>query len=100
MKSLKVCLFFLLFLSNNCLNSLPLPDDIVEQDELKGILNGLNESTTAASTGLGNLAGLGQSVGNAGPMLIIGGFQAVITKFDPALIQGLPGLSGALPVGK
>lgn len=102
MKTFRVCTIFLLIVSNHFSNSSPIPDsNEVDQKEAKGILDGLNESTTAAPTGLGNISGLGQNIGNAGPMLIIGGFQAVVTKFDPSLIQGLPGFpGGALPVGK
>jgi hypothetical protein len=77
--------------------------DHVDESEVdaRGILDGLGGSSTAAPGGLGGLAGMGQAAGGLGPMLIIGGFQALVTKFDPALVQGLPGLSGvALPTGK
>ena len=105
MKSLTICLFFWCLLLRKCSNPSPLTNNNkVEHEELKGILDGLlNESTTSAP-GIGSVAGLGQNIGNVGPLLIIGGFQAVITKFNmpgvPALIQDLPGLSGALPTGK
>lgn len=98
MQSLKV-LLVLLLVEVTC--TLPVSNEDI-RDETKGLLDGLSSSTAAPSSGgeLGGLAGVGQNVGNAGPMLIIGGFQAVVTKFDPALIQGLPGLSGLNPVGK
>jgi hypothetical protein len=71
------------------------------ETDARGILDGLGGSSTAAPGGLGALAGMGQGAGGLGPMLIIGGFQAIVTKFDPSLVQGLPGLSGvALPTGK
>lgn len=79
-------------------------EQVQDSAEAKGILDGLTGTTTSApAAGLpsagGIIPGLGSNVANAGPMLIIGGFQAVVTKFDPSLIQGLPGLSGlpALP---
>lgn len=68
----------------------------------KGIFDGLAGTTTAAPSlpgGLSGLPSLGQSAEGAQPLLIIGGFQAVVTKFDPSLVQGLPGLAGAAPVG-
>lgn len=84
-------------------NSSPLSEESVTadfNDEPKGILDGLGTTTASpAPGGLGGLAGLGQNVGNAGPLLIIGGFQAIVTKFDPSLVQGLPGMP-ALPAGK
>lgn len=27
-----------------------------------------------------------------GPKLIVGAFQAIVTKFDPSLVQGMPGV--------
>lgn len=90
-------------------SSSPVPEETQIQDtdvEAKGILDGVTGGSTTSSPsapGLGGLGGLGQNVGGAGPMLIIGGFQAIVTKFDPSLIQGLPGLSGVaggLPTGK
>jgi hypothetical protein len=88
-------------------SALPTPNEHVQvvdsEMDGKGILDGIGGSSTAAPApgGLGGLAGMGQAAGGLGPMLIIGGFQAVVTKFDPALVQGLPGLSGvALPGGK
>lgn len=89
----------------SCSESTPVPEETQIQDndvEAKGLLDGVT-GTTTSSPGLGGLGGLGQNVGGAGPMLIIGGFQAIVTKFDPSLIQGLPGLSGVaggLPTGK
>ena len=77
--------------------------------EAKGILDGIvpsGSTTTTAAPGL--IPGLGSfpapvnNLANSGPMLILGGFQAIVTKFDPSLIQGLPGLAGLpqLPAGK
>lgn len=69
-------------------------------NEAKGILDGVtvNAPTTTAAPGLGNLPSIGQNVAAAGPMLIVGGFQAVVMKADPSLIQGMPGLSGLPPI--
>lgn len=71
-------------------------DDETEKGILDGVMGSSSPSTTAkpAAGGFGGLPGLGSSVANAGPMLIIGGFQAVVTKFDPAMIAGLPGMGG------
>lgn len=82
-----------------CANPLPLANN--PETDAKGILDGVAGSSTASpsSGGLGGLSELGQNVGNAGPMLILGSFQAVVTKFDPALVQGLPGLSSVPSVG-
>lgn len=64
----------------------------------KGILDGLTtpgaSTTTAKPGGLNALPGGLSAVSNSGPMLILGGFQAIVTKFDPSLVQGLPGLAG------
>lgn len=77
-------------------------NEVVKENdsEAKGILDGVmaNAPTTTAAPGLGNLPSIGQSVAAAGPMLIVGGFQAVIMKADPSLIQGMPGLSGLPPI--
>lgn len=92
---------FLIFFIIKFACSLPVLEEV--KDEEKGMFDGLlpGSSTDAPSGGgLGGLAGLGETLGNAGPMLIIGGFQAIVTKFDPSLIQGLPGLSGINPIGK
>lgn len=110
MKSVKICSVFLLIVCTSPVYATPVSseNDVLKEDtadsEAKGILDGVtgNAPTTTAAPGLGNLPGFGQNVANAGPMLIIGGFQAVVTKFDPSLIQGLPGLSGMpqIPTGK
>ncbi|CAO1350709.1 unnamed protein product [Diamesa serratosioi] len=76
------------------------PENQIEQSDVqRGILDGVIPTTTAAPAaggGLGGLGGLGTNVGNAGPMLIIGGFQAIVTKFDPSMIGKIPGMP-ALP---
>lgn len=75
------------------------PESIKESDVQRGILDGVIPTTTvapAAGGGLGGLGGLGTNIGNAGPMLIIGGFQAIVTKFDPSMIGSIPGMP-ALP---
>lgn len=100
----------LLLLLISYTSSLAVPEETQIQDtdvEAKGILDGVTGGQTTSSPsapGLGGLGSLGQNVGSGvGPMLIIGGFQAIVTKFDPSLIQGLPGLSGVaggLPTGK
>jgi hypothetical protein len=72
----------------------PLPESVSESS--KGILDGVaggTTTTTKSPGGLNALPGL-NAVSNSGPMLILGGFQAVVTKFDPSLVQGLPGLAG------
>lgn len=72
--------------------------------DAKGILDNIvpGSTTTTATPGGLNLPGALNTVSNSGPMLILGGFQAVVTKFDPSLVQGLPGLAGLpqLPAGK
>lgn len=100
---MKVLTFTCVIILFSWTNSFPISDDPGEpNDEAKGVLDGATgTSTTSPSiSGLGGLSGLGQNVGNAGPLLIIGGFQAVITKFDPALVQSIPGLTGVSPIGK
>lgn len=79
--------------------ALPINDEKTKDSsrEVKGILDGVSGAST--STPIGIPSGLGQAMGEAEPKLIIGAFQAVITKFDPSLVQGLPGLSGLMPVG-
>lgn len=71
-------------------------DDETEKGILDGVMGSSSPSTTSkpAAGGLGGLPGVGSNVANAGPMLIIGGFQAVVTKFDPTMIAGLPGMGG------
>lgn len=76
-------------------SNLNLTKSIIDSNmEAKGIFDGLGGSSTVApeSSGLGGLSGIDQA-GGLGPMLIIGGFQALVTKFDPALVAGLPGLN-------
>ncbi|CAG9800020.1 unnamed protein product [Chironomus riparius] len=99
---MKILLTFLVLIA--CKASLSLPT----ATEAKGILDGIvpgGSTTTTAAPGL--IPGLGlpapvNNLANSGPMLILGGFQAIVTKFDPSLIQGLPGLAGLpqLPAGK
>lgn len=87
---MKVKIFLALILVTN---ALPIPE--VENDEPKGIIDGLAGTTTTAkpASGIGALPGL-NALANTGPILVLGGFQAIVTKFDPSLVQGLPGLSG------
>lgn len=66
-------------------------------DEARGILDGLGGSSTPVPSG-GGLAGMGQAIGNSSPMLVIGTFQAIVMKYDPAIAAGLPGMP-SLPVG-
>lgn len=75
----------------------------IESDGQRGILDGVIPTTTAAPAaggGLGGLGGLGSNIGNAGPMLIIGGFQAIVTKFDPSMIGSIPGMPALPNLGK
>lgn len=86
-----------------CINSSPVPNGtpVVDSEaDAKGILDNFASSTTAAPGlgGLGNLGGLGQSLGGAGPMMVVGSFQAILTKFDPSMIPSLP--TGGIPMGK
>lgn len=89
---MKVKIFLvLLFVSAN---SFPVPEN--NNDEGKGLIDGLAGGTTTAKPaagGLGALPGMG-ALANTGPILILGGFQAIVTKFDPSLVSGLPGLAG------
>jgi hypothetical protein len=102
MKSVKIFSFFLLAVctlhayASQVLSENQVPTEDIDS-EAKGILD-TKAPTTTVAPGLGGLSGIGQNVANAGPMLIIGGFQAVVTKFDPSLIQGLPGMSGLPPI--
>lgn len=82
----------LIFLSAKSILSVPIPSTESPRGILDGVVPG-SSSTTAAPGGL-NLPGAMNTIGNSGPMLILGGFQAIVTKFDPSLIQGLPGLAG------
>jgi hypothetical protein len=78
-------------------NAFPFPE--VENDESKGIIDTLAGTTTTAKPGgIGALPGL-NNLAQTGPILVLGGFQAIVTKFDPSLIQGLPGLSGLPQIG-
>lgn len=89
---MKVKIVFVLILMT--VNSLPITEEN-NNDEAKGILDGLGGSTTTAKPagGLGALPGI-DLLSNTGPILVLGGFQAIVTKFDPSLVQGLPGVSG------
>jgi hypothetical protein len=104
MTNVKIFSVFLLIICTSIARATPVSSgeevSVEEADsEAKGILDGATKaSTTTAAPGLGGLPSFGQNVANAGPMLIIGGFQAVVTKFDPALIQGLPGMSNLPPI--
>lgn len=98
---MKVLNFLYVIILFSCSNSFLISDDPREPGApAKGIFDGLTGSTTTSPGGLENLAGLGENVGSAGPLLIIGGFQAIITKFDPAIAQSIPGSSGVSPIGK
>lgn len=101
MAGVKIFFVFLLIVCTSILASPVSSENEIAPEkndtESKGILDGKAPTTTAAP-GFGALPGVGQSVANAGPMLIIGGFQAVVTKFDPALIQGLPGMGNLPPI--
>jgi hypothetical protein len=106
MTNVKICSVFLLMICTSNIYAIPVSSgsELSEEktdNEAKGILDGATakaSTTTAAPGGLGGLPNIGQNVANAGPMLIIGGFQAVVTKFDPGLIQGLPGMSNLPPI--
>lgn len=97
---MKAKLFFSVFFT--CLSVLlALPISQNSGESGKGILDGVaggSTTTTKAPGGLNALPGL-NAVSNSGPMLILGGFQAVVTKFDPSLVQGLPGLAGMPALG-
>lgn len=91
---MKAKFFFALIVTT--VNCLPTPQD---GEEGKRVLGGLAGSTTTAKPGgLGALPAL-SSLADTGPILVLGGFQAIVTKFDPSLVQGLPGLSGLPPIG-
>lgn len=105
MTNVKVFSVFFLIICTSITRAIPLSsvDKVSEEktdSEAKGIFDGgaTKASTTTAAPGLGGLPSFGQNVANAGPMLIIGGFQAVVTKFDPSLIAGLPGMSNLPPI--
>lgn len=81
------------------LNESDFQDDETEKGIFDGVLGSSASSTTAKPTAGGGLGGLGGlpnlgSISNAGPLLILGGFQAIVTKFDPTSISGLPGIGG------
>lgn len=105
MTDVKIFFVFLVITCTSITNATPVlsGNEVLEEktdSESKGILDGatVKASTTTAAPGLGGLPSIGQNVANAGPILIIGGFQAVVTKFDPGLIQGLPGMSNLPPI--
>lgn len=89
---MKVKIFLILFL----VSAKAFPITEVENDDGRGIIDGLVGSTTTAKPGIGGIGSLPgmSSLADTGPILVFGGFQAIVTKFDPSLIQGLPGLSG------
>lgn len=95
---MKVLTFIYVTILFSSLSSYP----ISVNQRAKGILDGVTGTSTASPNlpGLGGLSGLGENFGSAGPLLIIGGFQALVTKFDPALVQGMPVISGVSPIGK
>lgn len=68
--------------------SRPIEDQVSESEEsnenAKGVLDGLTSRAPSA----GGLSGIASNM--AGPLLVVGAFQAVVTKFDPT--QGLPSL--------
>jgi hypothetical protein len=72
-------------------------NDDVERGLIDGIVGSSSTTTAKPSGGLAlpSAGGIGQQVANAGPMLILGGFQAIVTKFDPSMIGSLPGLPGS-----
>lgn len=88
---------YLLLLTITLISSQPIQEKAASSDdEVRGILDGLGGSTPAPSGG--GLAGMGQAIGNSSPMLVIGTFQAIVMKYDPAIAAGLPGMP-SLPVG-
>jgi len=83
-------------------NCAPLESE-VEDGDAKGLLDGVTGGSSTTASPLGGLGGLGSAAGNAGPMLILGSFQAIVTKFDPALLPGIlsgGGLPSLPPAGK
>lgn len=99
---MKILLTFLIFAVCKVMT---IPTATESKGILDGVIPGGQSTTTTAAPGL--IPGLGlpapvNNIANSGPMLILGGFQAIVTKFDPSLVQGLPGLSGLpqLPAGK
>ena len=99
---MKILLTFLAVIF--CKGILALPIATESSLEPKGILDGVIPGGSTTTTAAPLIPGLGllNNVANSGPMLILGGFQAIVTQFDPSLIQGLPGLAGLpqLPAGK
>ncbi|CAO1303872.1 unnamed protein product [Diamesa tonsa] len=110
--NIKGILIVMLMVLLSCIETAPVeletsaektPESLKEGDGQRGILDGVIPTTTtapAAGGGLGGLGGLGSNVGNAGPMLIIGGFQAIVTKFDPSMIGSIPGMPALPNLGK
>lgn len=86
---------FIAFLIIFGCDAAPITETEDNSENAKGILDGVagGSTTTSKPGGLNALPGL-SAASNTGPMLIIGGFQAIVTKFDPSLVQGLPGLAG------
>lgn len=88
---------YLVLLTIALISSQPIQEKAASSDdEVRGILDGLGGSSTPAPSG-GGLAA--QAIGNSSPMLVIGTFQAIVMKYDPAIAAGLPGMP-SLPVGK
>jgi hypothetical protein len=94
--------FLLIPLSLHLICAMPLTDS--ENQDSRGIFDGVVPGATTTTTkapanglpvnGLPSASGALSQIGGSGPMLILGGFQAIVTKFDPSLVQGLPGLAG------
>ncbi|KAG5676980.1 hypothetical protein PVAND_006771 [Polypedilum vanderplanki] len=81
--------------------AMPFSND--SSDEAKGIFDGIlpNSSSSTTASPLPSLPDAFNKVSENGPMLILGSFQAIVTKFDPALIQSIPGIGlPQLPAGK
>jgi hypothetical protein len=94
---MKVFLIAILLIASQSVVAIPV--SVESNNEVKGVLDGIGGSSSTTSS---PIAGALNKVSDSGPMLILGGFQAVVTKFDPSLVQGLPGLAGIpqLPAGK
>lgn len=82
-------------------NTAEVQSDDVERGLIDGVVGNAASTTAKPSLGLPSApaaSGIGQQVANAGPMLILGGFQAIVTKFDPSMIGSLPGLPGGVGI--